>query len=269
VPEELAYLYPRAGAEHTVGPAISTGLSAGRDAASVLLRGLQETVERDALMGAWWGSYALEKFPQDDVFGALGRDVARRFARPNLTYRFYRVATPLASHVAIATVEGEDREGFVFSAGSACRETRRATWLKALVEAVQGRHYARYLKGRLSNPAAPADVADFSDHAVYYSLHADDLGRTPLARAASPGDDADRDREEGLAEIAERLGPDRPVLFRAMTPPALAPEWRVAKVVVPGLQPMHGNHRYPFLGGPLWAPRGLDAWAAVPPHPFP
>jgi len=54
-----------------------------------------------------------------------------------------------------------------------------------------------------------------------------------------------------------------------MTPPALAPEWRVAKVVVPGLQPMHGNHRFPFLGGPLWAPRGLAAFGDVPPHPFP
>jgi len=43
----------------------------------------------------------------------------------------------------------------------------------------------------------------------------------------------------------------------------------VLKVVVPGLQPMHGDHLLPFLGGPLWAPRRLADWQTMPPHPFP
>jgi hypothetical protein len=62
------------------------------------------------------------------------------------------------------------------------------------------------------------------------------------------------------------------VLFRSMTPPALATEglgWHVLRVVVPGLQPLHGDHRLPHLGGPLWAPRGLADWNEMPPHPMP
>ena len=59
---------------------------------------------------------------------------------------------------------------------------------------------------------------------------------------------------------------------RLMTPPGIASArlgWCVVRVVVPGLQPMHGHHALPFLGGPLWAPRPLADWANVLPHPFP
>jgi hypothetical protein len=57
-----------------------------------------------------------------------------------------------------------------------------------------------------------------------------------------------------------------------MTPPALRCEgldWQVLRVLVPGLQPLHGHHRWAQLGGPLWAPRGLTDYDAIPPHPFP
>jgi hypothetical protein len=38
--------------------------------------------------------------------------------------------------------------------------------------------------------------------------------------------------------------------------------------MVPGLQPMHGDHRLPFLGGPLWQPRAAAEWSKMPPHAF-
>jgi hypothetical protein len=72
--------------------------------------------------------------------------------------------------------------------------------------------------------------------------------------------------------LRERLGAARPVLFRVLTPPGLAAAragWVVLRVLVPGLQPLHGHHGLPFLGGPLWAPRRLDDWRTMPPHPFP
>ena len=39
--------------------------------------------------------------------------------------------------------------------------------------------------------------------------------------------------------------------------------WHVLRVMVPGLQPLHGNHLLPHLGGPLWAPRGWKEWSAM------
>jgi len=61
------------------------------------------------------------------------------------------------------------------------------------------------------------------------------------------------------------------VLFRNVTPPEIAteiPEWLVLRVLVPGLQLLHGHHELPHLGGPLWAPRGLADYTTALPHPF-
>jgi ribosomal protein S12 methylthiotransferase accessory factor len=265
VPEETAFLYPRV--THRFGPGLSTGLSCGRGDDPVLLRGLQEVIERDALVGAWWGSYPLEEWDAGQVFVQLG-PVSEQLQRPNLLYRCYRVRSPFSAHVTIVTLTGEDREGFCFSTGSACRETRRASWLKSLLEAVQGRHYVRYLKARRT---AALDVpSDFAQHAVYYSYHPQRLQSTVLERGVTSDLDV-AGPAESLAELVQLLGPQRPVLFRNLTPPALASEfhdWRVLRVLVPGLQPLHGDHRLPQLGGQLWQRRGVTDWATMPPHPF-
>jgi hypothetical protein len=70
---------------------------------------------------------------------------------------------------------------------------------------------------------------------------------------------------ESLASIIARLPP---TAFRHATPPALVDHgYVVMRVIVPELQPLHGDHRLPFLGGPLWN-RPLADWATMPPHPF-
>src|SRR5262249_46204120 len=245
-------------------------LSCGRSSASVLLRGLQEVIERDAVLGAWWSRYPLEEWEEAEVFALLRPDAARRVRRPNLRYRFYRVDSPFADHVTVVTVAGEDREGYCFSAGSACRETRAAAWEKALLEAIHGRYYVRHLKSRRADQPLK-EPSDFAEHALYYSLHLDRIRETVLHRptATASGKSV---ASEGLAALIERLGPQRPVLFRLMTPPSVVaeePDWCVLKVLVPGLQPLHGHHRFAHLGGPLWTPRGLAEYTHVPPHPFP
>jgi ribosomal protein S12 methylthiotransferase accessory factor len=260
-------LSPRA--PHQICPGVSTGLACGRTGDAILLRGLQEVIERDAVVGAWWGRYPLYEHSATDVFGEMGDGLRTRLQRPNLTYRFYRVASPFSDHVTMVTLEGEDHEGYCFSIGSACREERGASWVKAILEAVHGRHYVRHLKRQPRSEAPPPPVS-FAEHALYYSLHPDALVDTVLRRGTAPL--TATAPAESLALLIERLGADRPVLFRSMTPPALCAEdvgWHVLRVVVPGLQPLHGDHRLPQLGGPLWAPRGLAEWAEMPPHPFP
>ncbi len=280
IPEEMGFLFAAVRGSHRLSPSISTGLSCGRWGDPVLLRGLQEVIERDAIMGAWWDRYALEEWTAAHVFERVGEETARRCQRANLTYRFYRVDSPLSAHALIVTAEGMDREGFLFSAGAACRETRREAWRKALLEAVQGWHYVRYLKsevqrshaktGRASRPSQ--EPRDFADHALYFSLNPERLDRTALRRARPVPPSEGEGAPEDLDALRRRIGEDRPVLFRNVTPPSIAaeaPEWYVLKVVVPGLQPMHGHHGFPHLGGPLWAPRGTAEWAHVEPHPFP
>jgi ribosomal protein S12 methylthiotransferase accessory factor len=285
-PAELVFLNQRPEAGHCLCPGISTGLASGRTGDPILLRGLQEVIERDAVVGAWWGRYPLEEYSTTDVLAGLGNDVAERVLRPNLSYRCLRVPSPFSDHVMIVTLAGQDREGWCFSVGSACRETAAMSWTKALLEAIHGRHYVRHLKqevaaGRLRLGPYPTT---FAEHAVWYSVHPDALANTVLSGVARPEQDAKGvgrvthlSKTQGVppetvAILAERLGPDRPVLFRDMTPPALAAEglgWHVLRVVVPGLQPLHGSHLLAHLGGPLWAPRGLREWLDMPPHPMP
>lgn len=253
-PAELVFLDLRPDRAPRFGPTISTGWSAHATAQAALEAAVLEVIERDAIVGAWWGSYPLVEVP------APALDVMERLARPNLRYRWYRVITPRAAHVTIVTLEGEDREGHVFSIGSACRLDRRASFAKAALEAVQGRHYVRYL---LATTAEVAEPTTFAEHAAYYSRHPRRLADTCLAHApaADPGDDA----PEPFAAILARLPP---AAFRHATPPALVDlGYVVMRVIVPELQPLHGDHRLPFLGGPLWH-RPLADWAAMPPHPF-
>jgi ribosomal protein S12 methylthiotransferase accessory factor len=272
VPEDFVFLAPRPGCGPQLGPVISTGLSCGRLGDPVLVRGLQEVIERDALVGAWWGRYPLEEHDPERVLGLFHPSLPPRLRRPNLRYRCYRVVTPYSGHVTVVTLEGEDREGFCFSAGSACRATRAASWEKAVLEAIQGRHYVRYLKARLGEENRSFDVpTDFADHAVYYSLYPERRDLTLLSHATASTSDRDEANVEDCQALAERLGADRLVLFRHLTPPPLAAEglgWVVVRVLVPGLQPLHGHHGFPFLGGPLWAPRGIDDWGQMLPHPF-
>jgi hypothetical protein len=133
----------------------------------------------------------------------------------------------------------------------------------------------RYLKARSGQQVGRLDMpTTFADHALFYSVHPDRLTSTVLGRAASGLAVSDTNAEctEDVARLVQRLGRTRPVLFRNLTPPGIAIErvgWCVLRVLVPGLQPLHGHHALPFLGGPLWAPRGWRDWADMPPHPFP
>jgi ribosomal protein S12 methylthiotransferase accessory factor len=273
VPEELVFLVHRPGQppRHTVG--LSTGLSCARTADLAVLRGVQEVIERDAVMGGWWGRYPLEEWQPDAVIPTFGESCWNRVSRPSLHYRFYRIRTPFSSHVTLISLSGLDHEGWVFCVGSACRETLDESWLKSLLEVVQGRHCVRRLLARWIESGRPrSDVpTTFFEHALFYSLNRERLLETVLEHATRSGPGSIPYAWEGPKELRRRLGPDRPILFRNLTPSSLAegfPDQVVFRVLVPGLQQLHGDHRLPFLGGPLWAPRSCADWASIPPHPF-
>jgi ribosomal protein S12 methylthiotransferase accessory factor len=263
VPKELAFMDLRFSSRPRFGPNVSTGWSAHRTPQEALSRGVREVIERDAVMGAWWGAYPLYEHSGQAVFHKRSSH-ALRVCRPNLRYRFYRIDSPYSSHVTIVTVEGEDEEGLVFSIGSACRATLMDSWEKALLEAIQGRHYARYLLA--STPACDVPRT-FAQHTVFYSHNRERLEETPLTRA--PQEEWMGENEESLTALLSRL--PHPPLFRLMTPPPVSEaglDWVVVRVIAPGLQPLHGDHTLPYLGGELWGDRPISDYDSIPPHPF-
>lgn len=282
VPTELVYLdVPFA---RRIAPGVSTGLAAGRTADDAALRGLREQLERDAVASAWAGGYALERLDGARAFAALGEPFARRVRRPNLRYGFFRIRSPFSDAITLVTLEGEDHEGACFSIGSACRETLRASLEKAVLEAIQGRFYVRALLAR--EPASASERArpdeeprTFEAHAAYYTRNPARLAETPLA-SAREGDasalldprGAHERAPETFETLVRRLGPERPVLLRLMTPSLVSrelPGWVVVRVLVPGLTPLHGAHALAHLASPAYGGRSFAAHRASPPHPFP
>lgn len=263
VPAELVVMDLRPTAPPSrFGPAISTGWAAHATLAAATEAAVREVIERDAVVGAWWGHYAIVELAEPTVRAQIGDAKWSRLARPNLRWRWYRVISPYSDHVTLATVAGEDTAGFVFAVGSACRLDRTASLEKAALEAVQGRHYVRYLLATGVGAGGGAPTS-FAEHAVYYSRHAAHLADTCLASAA-------RDRDERAPPQTPRdlLAAIGPVAMRRATPPALAHTGiEVVRVIAPELQPLHGHHGLPFLGGRAWG-RPMAEYAAIPPHPF-
>lgn len=282
VPAELVYLDVPFARRITAG--VSTGLAAGPTADDAALRGLQEQLERDAVASAWAGGYPLERLDGARVLAALGAPFARRVRRPNLRYGFYRIRSPFSDAITMVTLEGEDHEGACFSIGSACRETLRASLEKAVLEAIQGRFYVRALLAREPTSARESARPDdeprsFEAHAAYYTRNPARLAETPLARARDVATTLETaleialdDAPETFETLVRRLGPERPVLVRLMTPALVArelPGWIVVRVLVPGLTPLHGAHALAHLASPAYGGRSFAAHRASPPHPFP
>jgi hypothetical protein len=213
-----------------------------------VLRALQEVIERDALLGAWWGAYSVEEFSREAAWGA---EESLRLERPNLRWRFFSIQSAFSSHVTMVTVEGEDREGFCHSVGSACRESRRASWIKATLEAVQGRHYVRHLRQQRATDVLGPPLVTFADHAVLQLCRE---GGGAVFNHARPASKATSSPDESLPLLCERL---RNVFRfgRNLTSPILANnglDWRVVKSCA-GCNHA-GDDRFAHLGGQLGRP---------------
>jgi ribosomal protein S12 methylthiotransferase accessory factor len=97
-----------------------------------------------------------------------------------------------------------------------------------------------------------------------------------MRRNESTGDpEADLDK---VLSLLEARGFDV-IVVDLTTPDVRDLGFRVVRVFIPGLQPLHGDHRYPFLGGKRWsdAPFRLglrdrpltEEGRFKLPHPFP
>lgn len=275
VPVDFLFLRVPESLNARICPQYSTGLSTAPTIQLAVLRGLQECIERDAITGAWWRHYRLIELPTETVLQKINERTPRiQFERPNLRYRFYKVETPFSTNVSIATLQGEDMEGPLFSIGSACREDLVSSLDKSLLEAIQGRLYVRVLRERLTKSSlVNKPPQNFAEHALFYSLNYNDLDRTVLTCPETSDLHFDNPIEaETLPILADRLGASKPILWRLVGHPwvkDMGKEAIVVRVVVPGLQPLHGQHTLPHLGGAVWGTRNLQDYGLIPPHPFP
>ena len=159
-----------------------------------------------------------------------------------------------------AVAIGESNIGQLFCVGSASHLDGTKAILKALVETAQERPYLRYEFFREPDWSCRddfQDVIDFDDHARVYTRRPDLINRLEFCTS---NDFATKKRvlnksalnpEEDLRNVLSILkAKDLDVLVIDLTTPDVKEiGLKVVRVLMPGLQPLHGDHRYPFLGG--------------------
>ncbi len=147
--------------------ATSNGLAAGPTNAEAIERGLQEVIERDALMTAWLHGLAPQRLELPKALGDridhLGADVRVLDLTP--TYSPWPVVAVCGS----LPWRGRPRIGL----GSACRPTYAQAIEKAFLEWSQATVFVgvQMAFDRLRAYESANSVVTFEDHALFYSAH--------------------------------------------------------------------------------------------------
>jgi ribosomal protein S12 methylthiotransferase accessory factor len=292
VPASLTYLpYAPCAGETLFSQTISTGLACRPSMTEAILYGLYECIERDAFTIYWLNGLTRSRIDLHAAAdAALQHRLVRHFARPGIQYHIWDITTdiPVPTYFCIAL--GHSNIGRLVSVGSASHLDARQALLKSLTECAQGRPYLRYEYNRDPNWSCKddfSDVNDFADHAQVYSRRPELVAQlrfcTTLAaeRASLPSSQSVGDPAQDLTQtvsLLEQCGFD--VLVVDLTTPDVRElGLHVVRVLVPGLQPLHGDHRYRFLGGTrlyelpprlgLPAETLSEAQLFSLPHPFP
>jgi ribosomal protein S12 methylthiotransferase accessory factor len=235
------------------GIATSSGLAAGRSRYGVLLRALQELVERDALMTTW--NHCLPG--RRVALPARWRDLIDPLGGRVWAFDL----TPLYSPHPVAAVCGSlpARGRPRIAIGSACRSSWAEAVDKAFLEWAQGILYAGFFLAR--NPGKRfrngSEVVTFADHAAYYSVHPEQWERVPLHSEAFDAP-APPDSPDWRAPAAQQLE----ALVSALAAQGIGLYYRdlttldldqagtaVVRVLSADLAPIHADQRWPYIGG--------------------
>jgi ribosomal protein S12 methylthiotransferase accessory factor len=294
VPASLVYLNYHATADETnVGLNGSTGLAAGATREEAILSGLLETIERDAFTIAWMHRQPGRVVEIDDDDTQMVLRTRLWADRPSVDLRFFDLTTDLPIPVVFLVMRRQAEFGPVICLGAASRLSPRQAVRKCIQEGGQNFPVIRNL---LASEKAWQPADDFSNITTFDYHFLAYLKRPDLVTAAFTFYDQcdDRvalsslpDRSTGrvLADIEYCVSCLRDagheVIVTEVTTPDIAEVGLfVMRVIVPGLVPLHGNHRRPFLGVrrlfevPLrlgWDRRGWspDSGLNPFPHPFP
>jgi len=291
VPACLTYLpfrIDRARGETLICNGTSTGLACGNSIEEAICSGIGELVERDALACFWLNRLPLPHI-EVDVASSIYKVFKEKFDLPGLRYFICDATTNLGLPVVFTLLVGESNLGRMVNAGSQANPSPQAAALKSMTEAAQGRPYLRFIVQQ--NPKKEytgefSSVNSFQDHAIFYTKapqHFDALdfltSPRPTKRLSEMTDcstgSVRGDIEFYLSQLRKH---DIDVIVVDLTTPDIADVgFHVVRVITPGLQLLHGDHRFPFLGGwrlyqvveALGYQNGLAREEGLNPYPHP
>ncbi len=234
---------------HT-GVATSSGLAAGATATKALLGGIQELIERDALMVTWLhGLPGRAVEPPRSLMDEVA-DLGGEFTLFDLT--------PAYSPFPVAAVMGGiPKQGtWRYSLGVACKPNWQAATSKAYLEWAQGvlfaGVYATYVD--VSHLTRDATLRSFDEHAMFYTLHPDLWSGLPILRGrdrvhAPSAVEAPSDVHAALETARSALAAAGiRVYYREITTiDALQAGLHVAKALSPDMALLYAHEAWPLL----------------------
>lgn len=257
----------------------SSGIAAGTSPYKALLRGLQEIIERDALMITWLHSIPGRQIKMEEKYckevRIKGGSVICIDATPNYS------PFPVALVAGFLPVRGNPR----FSLGCACRENWDEAVEKAYLEWVQGVIFAGFYYS--TNPdlnyGSYDTVNSFDDHAVYYTVYPDEWNKIPLFKGKLVNKIPHRTFKNNsstdiLSRTLKHLRKEKIRFFyRDLTTKDLKQIGVYSlRVLSPDLTPIFCHQKYPFLGGKTedvnwrypWAEKLKLKYPNKMPHPL-
>ena len=197
-----------------------------------------------------------------DAESAISEVFQEKFNLPGLRYYLCDATTDLDIPVFFTLLVGDSNYGRMGNAGSQASVSPTRAALKSFVEAAHGRPYVRYIVQQNPGWSYKSDfsnIVSFQDHAIFYTMapqHFDELDfligpRPPKALSRMADHSTGRalgDIDYCLSQLG-RLGFDV-IVVDLTTPDIRDLGFAVVRVIIPGLQLLHGVHHLPFLGNP-------------------
>ena len=238
--------------EAAIGDFPTTGLACGNSLADAILRGLYETVERDAIMITWLNRLPACRVSLDRLAPAIDADSpwAQLAGRGLFAHD---ITTDVAIPTRLAVFIDRSGPRVFVTVGAAAHDHADRALEKAVAEALALRPAVEHVVG---SSACPDTVRTLEDHLTFFSnaarLH--ELGFLLGAPACGNGADPPTAARGTLMQLRmslralEQRGLDA-IVVDVTLPEVLRAGLRVVRVIVPGLIPLTFGHRYAAKGG--------------------
>lgn len=274
--------------DHVVEPfthmPISTGLAAGRDVDQCIAKGMLEILERDALMIVWHCELPMPRLNPESCLGRspLIDDLLVAGMRGSSEW-FLNVLTLDVDVTIISAALIDPGSPPLTSFGiSASADPERALML-ALEEGMLTRILVNRMdEAREERDWDPADVQTLHDHLVSHATSPhlrERLGFLTGAPEITFDELLARTEAGGTRSVEERVAAAGLDAFwvDVTTEDVAEFGFHVIRTVMPGMQPLDNDNRYPYLGSArrVTVPRALglgtptEATINPDPHPFP
>lgn len=255
IPAQLVYvIYPWFENEPFLQIPISTGAACGSNFYHALYAAICEVVERDSFMIHW-----LAKLPpvELELKESWFTKLKRMFERYDLELRVYSIETDLKIPAFMALILDDSENGYPVHLGLKAGFDGKETILSAIAEALQFRVFARVttFQQKLQAPK-PEEIRTFEERLAFWLANRKKI-RKWLSFILETDKKQRKIKKYPCKTFEEKVNLLKTLLKKAkcnvyvadITLPDVREEgFRVVKAVIPELQPLWLNERFPYLG---------------------